>query len=325
MASKLTSLRFDQAANLVDDPANPKARIVLFKRAPAKKEAPAVGAVHVDTPDWKKKESPMKKNEFITKLKGLFKSAEAGPLADWASEEEGELQPVDESAGMLKAFAEKLGAALAGSVDGAGMIGQFKALHQELSDKMAEAESRKVAAAKTAEAEAVGKEAEAEGGRVTKAHIELSKQVVDLQKKLDATEARAVEAETIAKAERATRELETEKTALRKFKHVTIDVDKDAAVFTKLRASDPAAYDLVMAKLNGAEAVAQKSGVIAQDLGSPQGGTGATAWAEIEAEASKIVEKGEKGLTQEKAIDRVMKARPELVARYKAEQAGQVQ
>ena len=33
MASRLTSLKFDQAANLVDDPANPKAKIVLFKRA----------------------------------------------------------------------------------------------------------------------------------------------------------------------------------------------------------------------------------------------------------------------------------------------------
>ena len=56
MASKLTDLRFDQAANLVDDPANPHAKIVLFKRA-VKKDQPSVGSVHVNTPDWKTKDA----------------------------------------------------------------------------------------------------------------------------------------------------------------------------------------------------------------------------------------------------------------------------
>ncbi len=331
MPAKLTALRFDQAANLVDDPANPKARIVLFKRAekketPAEKEAPAVGAVHVDTPDRKKKEPPMTKQSFFKSLKSLFKAAEAGPLQDWAAEEEGELQPKEgeaeaEAMSSLKAFVDKLGAALAGSVDGAGLVGQFKALHQEMTDKLAEASARKEAAKAACDKEA---EAEAEG-RVTKAQTEINKQLVDLQKKLDETTARAVEAEKIAKSERDARELESEKTTLRKFKHVTVDVDKDAATFVKLRASDKDAYDLVMAKLNGAEAVAQKSAVIERELGSPLGGDGATAWAEIEAEADKVVAKGEKGMTREKAIDHVMKMRPELVTRYRAEQAGQVQ
>lgn len=43
MPNKLTALRFDQAANLVDDPANPKAVITLFKRR----------AEQPETPDWR--------------------------------------------------------------------------------------------------------------------------------------------------------------------------------------------------------------------------------------------------------------------------------
>ena len=56
MANKLTSLRCDQAANLVDDPANPKAVITLFKRM-AKTEQPALGQTHVDTSDWRKNDA----------------------------------------------------------------------------------------------------------------------------------------------------------------------------------------------------------------------------------------------------------------------------
>ena len=56
MATKLTALRFDQAANLVDEGANQHAKIVLFKRRVAK-EQPGVGGVHVDSPDWLKKDA----------------------------------------------------------------------------------------------------------------------------------------------------------------------------------------------------------------------------------------------------------------------------
>ena len=55
MANKLTALHFDQAANLVDDPANPKAVITLFKRRVVK-EQPTTSTVHVDSPDWLKKD-----------------------------------------------------------------------------------------------------------------------------------------------------------------------------------------------------------------------------------------------------------------------------
>jgi hypothetical protein len=52
MANKLTNLRFTQAPSLVDDPANPHARVMLVKRA-VKKEQPSIGMVHVDSPDWR--------------------------------------------------------------------------------------------------------------------------------------------------------------------------------------------------------------------------------------------------------------------------------
>lgn len=55
MATKLTSLRFDQAANLVDDPANQHSKVMLFKRVT--KNQPAAGAVHVDSTDWLKKDA----------------------------------------------------------------------------------------------------------------------------------------------------------------------------------------------------------------------------------------------------------------------------
>lgn len=511
MASRLKDLHFDQAANLVDDPANPHAKIVLFKRAdvktvdlsdnerrsrvqaaaqdrwgdakkqvwvyaqdlvgesaiiqrdgklysvpftldakgnvtfsgegdpvattyealkraPVKKEQPAAGSVHVDRPDWltkeldaakaewtaatinelpdasfaviepggtkddagkttprslrhlpfkdesgkvdlphlrnalarlsqtdlsaelkataraklesaarsagvgapaeKAKEPAVNKKNFFQKLAALFKDAEAGPLQDWASEEEGEPEHTGvDAVDPMKEACDKLGAAIAAYGDGAGLPADhpfhaLKALHKELTDKLAAA-----GVAKEAEAEAAKKAADAkdaEGGRVVKSLEPVTKAIVELQKKLEATEKRATDAEQIAKSERDLRELESEKTTLRKFRHITIDVEKDAPVFAKLRTSDKALYDLMIAKLNGAEAVARKSAAIEQEIGSPLGGTAATAWAEIEAEADKLVAKGEKNLTREKAIDRVMKARPELVARYKAEEAGLV-
>ena len=278
------------------------------------------------------------KKSFLKKLAALFKDAEAeaGPLTDWASEEEGEPEhqgeQKDAAMETMKAHHAKLGEAIKAYGDGAGLPADhpfhaLKALHKELGDKIAEADAHKEATHKAAEAEATHKaaEAEAEGGRVTKAQVLVNKQIVELQKKLEATEARAVGAEKIAKSERDARELESEKTVLRKFRHVTVDVDKEAATFLKLRTADKPLYESVMAKLNATEAVAKKVAGLEADLGSPLGGGAATAWAEIEAEADKLVTKGEKNLTHEKAIDRVMKARPELVKRYRAEEAGQLQ
>lgn len=70
MATLLTRLRFDQAANLVDDPANQHAKIVLFKRRVAKGQ-PSAGSVHVDSPDWLKKDC-----EYLDARKAALKAAD---------------------------------------------------------------------------------------------------------------------------------------------------------------------------------------------------------------------------------------------------------
>lgn len=235
--------------------------------------------------------------------------------------------PMPEQAGdehALKAYCDKLGAAMAAYGDGAGLAADhplhaLKALHKEMNDVMASATAKAAA-----DKEAAEKAADSEGDDVTKANIqtEVEKGLADIRKQLDAANERVAKAEAISKADREAREVEVEKTTLRKFRHVTVDVDKDAPMFAKMRAADQPAYDFMIAQLNAAEAVAKKAGELEKDLGSPLGGAGKTAWAEIEAEAAKIVAKGEKGLTIEKAIDQAMKNNPELVKRYKAEQAG---
>ena len=254
-------------------------------------------------------------NPFMKKLFALFKEAGV-PMAE---EQPGAEHP-------LKAFSDKLKAAMAAYGDGAGLAADhplhaLKALEKEMDDVMCAA-TAKAAADKEAAAKAATKVDEEDD--VTKAAIqtEVNKALEGVNKKLADAEARATASEAVAKAAREAQEVEVEKTTLRKFRHVTVDVDKDAPTFAKMRAADKATYDLMIAKLDAAEAVAKAANLLEQDLGSPLGGGGQTAWAEIEAEASKIVAKGAAGITIEKAIDRVMKDRPELVKRYKAEQSG---
>ena len=255
-------------------------------------------------------------NPFMKKLMALFK--EAGMDKEANTEQPGAEHP-------LKAFSDKLKAAMAAYGDGAGLAADhplhaLKALEKEMDDVMCAA-TAKAAADKEAAAKAAAEPDEEDD--VTKAAIqtEVNKALEGVNKKLADAEARATASEAVAKAAREAQEVEVEKTALRKFRHVTVDVEKDAPLFAKMRAADKATYDFMIAKLDAAEAVTKKANLLEQDLGSPLGGGGQTAWAEIEAEAAKVVAKGE-GMTIEKAIDRVMKDRPELVKRYKAEQSG---
>lgn len=251
-------------------------------------------------------------NPFIKRLVDLFKEAGV-PMGDE--------QPSEHA---LKSSADKLAAAIAAYGDGAGLAADhplhaLKTLHKEMCDSMT-ADADKALKAKEAAA-AAPKE---EGDDVTKAAIqeEVNKGLASIQKQLTDANARADAAEAVAKADREAREVEVEKTTLRKYRHVTVDVDKDAAIFAKMRTNDKPTYDFMISKLDAAEAVAKASKALENDLGSSLGGGGQTAWAEIEAKAAEVVAKGAAGMTQEKAIDQVMKNHPDLVKRYKAEQAG---
>lgn len=450
MAARLVNLRLNRC-DLVDEPANPKARVVLFKRA----SAPAIGDGHVDRPDWYAKDAqyamlrasvPFGKpypNEHAARIKPpgqfdrfartndkfgagisaifgihrdggselqairfdrskftpaaarawlrdhdysaalvpatdegkramtkkqkpsilskflhrLFKEAEAeaeaGPLTEWAEQEEAEEEHAEpgmtkEALAAMKAFHGKLGEAISAYGDGAGLpadhpVHALKALHKEMGDALVaheaackEAEARKEAEAdfgggsepprsgrgmpprrKEAEAEAeADAEAEAEGafplGPVTKRLV--AKHTAALQKRLTTVEKALAD-------ERDLRLTGEARATLAKFRGVSVDVEKDAALLKGLRETAPAMHARVLELLAGADAAVTKSDALMREIGSPQGGTAAgTAWAEIEAEAGKLVAKGEKGLTMAKAIDRVMKLRTDLVRRHEAEE-----
>lgn len=251
-------------------------------------------------------------NAIMKKLYDVLK--EAGIVKEAPAAEPDEMQAV----------CDKLAAAMAPYGDGAGLAADhplhaLKALHKDVSDKLAartaKAAADKEAAAKAAEGQEDNVDKAAVADQITKALEPLQKQLVDANK-------RATDAEAIAKSEREAREVSEERTNLRKFRHVTVDVDKDAVTFAKMRRDDKTTYDFMMSKLEAAENVAKAAKALEQDLGSPLGGGANTAWAEIEQKAGEMVQKGGNGLTIEKAIDKVMQEHPELVKRYKAEQAG---
>lgn len=227
----------------------------------------------------------------------------------------------------LKAFHEKLGSVIGTYGDGAGLpadhpLHALKALHKEMGDhltkcsKEAEAEAEAIKARKEAEAEA---EADAALGPIRKSNAAISKAFVKLEKAVEAANARAEAAEKIAKSEREARAVEIQKAALRKYSGVPVNPDTDAAMLHTLAESHPEIAKRVTEILNGADE-AIKKGRLFDEVGSPRVGDAGsdTAWALIEAEAEKVIQKSSTKLTKEQAIDAVMKSRPDLVKQYRA-------
>jgi hypothetical protein len=367
----------------VDEPANPKAHVVLYKRAPVEKEQPASGAVHIDRPDWlvsekavmdagtrsnlpdsafaavwtdadgKKqrklpyrhadgsidlphlrnalsrisqtdmpssvrgtarrkldaaKEQHMKKT-FLSKLREFITGVEkeAGPLSEWAEQEESEPEHATGMTEKLAAYCAKLGEAISGYGDGEfppeHPVHSLKALFKEMGDTVSACNK----AAETAKAAAVAKAAAD--------NIEISKREVELEKKL-------VETEKALAVERDAAALAKVSTELRKFSHVSVNPDADAPIFKKLADTDKPAYDRVIELLSGANAAVEKGG-LTKEIGSSQPGDGKVAdvaWAAIEAEAATMVAADPK-VTKAKAIDIVMKKRPDLVKQHLASTA----
>lgn len=254
----------------------------------------------------------------------------------------------------MKAHHEEMGKALAAYGDTSGLppahpAHALKAAHKALGDaivqheaRLKDAEAAKAGAHKDAEAmghENAFKEAEAalstlgdgkggipnqeQLGSIHKAlKTVVEKQRESFEKRIEAAEARAKAAESIAKSEADARAVEQEKTTLRKFRHVQVDIEKDAALFNELKKSNKPLYDAMVAKLDAAEAAAKAGRALEQELGSSHeaGGGNGSAWAEIEAGAMKLVEK-DANLTKAKAIEKFMKTDEgkKLVKRYYAE------
>jgi hypothetical protein len=192
----------------------------------------------------------------------------------------------------------------------------LKALHKELGDQIAEKEA--------AMAPPVDDEPElddnADPGLMKRDAIAKAERL-ELTKRIEAAEKRATDAETIAKGELEKREVGELRVQLAKFRNLTIDVDKEVADFRAIQKADPKAFGLLITKLAAADAVAKKGDALMRELGSGAAGTGGDAWAEIEQLAKKVVEKSDKPMTIEKAIEKVMadKANFGLVQRYEAE------
>lgn len=307
-----------------------------------------------DVPSVLKRSPNVAKTNILKRIATyIAKEAEAGALSDWAAEEETEPQHAEStgakdagySMGALKAHHEELGAAIKSFGDPSKLpadhpVHKLMSSHKALGDRIAEHEAKEAAAAakrKDAEVEAdadagledvmhavgepygpqTGKPGVAKAiakaifGRVNGRMTAIEKRAVD-------AEARAEKAEKIAKAEKDARDLEGVRVDLRKCAKAGVDADKDAAEFLALKQASPAVYDKTIEKLNATAAQVTKADELQRELGSNRDdmtGEG-TAWGVIEAEADKIVAKGDKGMTKHKAIDLVMKKRPDLVRKY---------
>ena len=266
MAATLRDLKV-KFVSLVDRGANfdPKtgdgAHILLYKRH-VEKDQPGVGGVHVDSPDLKaKKPSSTSKEPSVTKpnvIKQFFATLAkmAGPLADWARQEETEPQHGDLA--KLKAHHEALGKAIDGMGDATKLpadhpVHALKALHKELGDSIA---AKEAAMAPPAEGEPEIDEC-ADPGMMKRDAIAKAERL-ELTKRIEAAEKRATDAETIAKGELEKREVGELRTQLAKFRNLTIDVDKEVADFRSIQKADPKAFGLLIAKLAAADVIAAK-------------------------------------------------------------------
>lgn len=138
----------------------------------------------------------------------------------------------------------------------------------------------------------------------------IEKQNALLQKALDAAEGRATAAETIAKAERHTRELGEMRSLLKSFRATPFDLKDDADVikFMKMKAADPESFERTITLLKATDEQLAKSASF-QDFGSGlDGGEGGDAYAQLEALADKLVEKGGRfaKMTAEQRLEAVM-------------------
>lgn len=238
---------------------------------------------------------------MLSKLSDVFKGADA-----------------DED-DLVTAFHTKLGKAIEGYGDGAGLpadhpLHALKALHKEMGDvvmgcgtmaKSAEAPVEEPVEEKPAE------EAQAESTE----SVEKSAKIVDLEKRLADKDAELA-------AERDKADLAGMVETLKCLKNVSINPETDAVIFKALRQREEPTFARVLEILKGADAVAEASAALTTAVGSDLPGdkaSGNTAWVQIEQEATELV-KANRKVSKAQAIDVVMKKRPDLVKKHYEEQ-----
>lgn len=146
------------------------------------------------------------------------------------------------------------------------------------------------------------------------------KRYVDLEKSNSELKAEVEKARTTLAAEIEKRENAEMVEILKGFKYAPFDLDKDVAVFRKMKRDDPAMFERTMAVYKAQEVQLQDAALYS-DYGTRKGGGEGSAWAQIVAKADQLMEKSKKEMTQEQAIEKVM-LMPEnnkLVKQYRQE------
>lgn len=299
----------------------------LMKSFRKEADAEARKAIHIDTDSDSDSDSDSSSDSSVSK-EGESESESESESIGKESESESE----DKFPGMLKemhkALSAKLKAAYAdGEADDSAAfpepVRKLRALHKVVSGHLS-AYGAQPGGDSTSESateggpDPYGREPKSRNANTKEARM--TKRDRKVAKAITAAESRAAKAEKIAKELKASNDLAARKTAVAKAaSHLSVDVEKDAAVFQKLAETDPAAYDRVMQIIGGANEAVKKSDLF-KEFGTERGGaTAGTAWAQIEELAKGRVAKAEGKLTIHKAIDLVMRERPDLVRQHYAE------
>lgn len=148
---------------------------------------------------------------------------------------------------------------------------------------------------------------------------EVAKRFTEIEKRNTELQAEVAKANTALAAEVEKRESAEMVSVLKSFKFVAVDLEKDVAIFRKMKADSPEAFErtMVMMKANDAQLA---DSALHSNLGSGMRGTmSGDAWSEIEAKAAAIVAKGDVKLSKAQAIDQVLMdpANGNLVKRYR--------
>lgn len=155
------------------------------------------------------------------------------------------------------------------------------------------------------------------GTEVAKRMSDIEKRNTDLVTKNDALTA------SVAKMQEQAADAEMV-TILKSFKATPFKLDgtdSDVVKFRTIKAASPAVWDRMLEVFKATDAQLADSAAF-KTIGSSQSGGGdGSAWAQIEAKADAMIEKGgaSASLTREQAIEKAMFANPALVRKYREE------
>lgn len=147
---------------------------------------------------------------------------------------------------------------------------------------------------------------------IAKRMSDIEKQNIDLSAKLE-------KAHIVLAAEIEKRENGEMVTVLKGLSRVGVNLDTDVAIFRKMKADNPAAYDRTIAMLKANDAQLSDAAMYKNTGSGMQGTVSGDSWAEIENLAKAHMSKSATKMTKEQAIEEVLldPVNSRLVARYR--------